>query len=218
MTSKLPPYPALPGIQSPNAVEVTDHQFKHQGFMDFSIMRLRHERFDGGMTPVIERDICHRGHAVAIVLYDPVADMLVMVEQFRIGAYAAGANPWLLEFVAGMVKPGEDPAEVAVREAMEEAACTPRDVRLVYTMMPSPGGSTEIVEIYAGLVDSTGLGGIHGVADEVEDIRVHLVPADIAIALMDKNRVASGFTLLGLSWFARHRDPWRRQADTAPCA
>lgn len=209
---RLPIHPPLPGIDSPTQVEVADHTFRHRGFMQFSVMTLRHERFAGGMTPTIERDICHRGHAVAIMLYDPWADRLVMVEQFRIGAYAAGVNPWMLEFVAGMVKPGEDPAEVAIREAAEEAGCMPRDVRLIYSMMPSPGGSTEIVEIFAGLVDSTGIGGIHGVEEEVEDIRVHLVPADKAIALMDENRVPSGFTLLGLSWFARHRDRLRADA------
>lgn len=212
MTSPLNDTCILPDLESPKQVEVRDQQFKHRGFMDFSVLRLRHERFAGDMTPEIERDLCHRGRAVAIVLYDPAADILVMVEQFRIGAFAAGANPWMLEFVAGMVKPGEDPVEVSVREALEEAGCTPRDVRLIYSMMPSPGGSTEIVDICAGLVDSRGLGGIHGVAEEVEDIRVHLVPAETAIALMDQNRVASGFTLLGLAWLARHREQLRHAA------
>ncbi len=209
---RLPIHPPLPGQHSPTKVEVTDHNFLHQGFMQFSVIRLRHEKFAGGMTPVIERDVCHRGHAVAIVLYDPHADRLVMVEQFRIGACAAGVNPWMLEFVAGMVKEGEDPMEVAIREAEEEAGCVPRDVRLVYSMMPSPGGCTEVVEILAGLVDSTCIGGIHGLEEEVEDIRVHLVPAETAIALLDENRVPSGFTLLGLSWFARHRDRLRADA------
>lgn len=212
MTPPLPDYPVLPGVESPRTVTVVDHRHIHRGFMDFSVMRLRHERFAGGMTPEIERDICHRGAAVAIVLYDPAADLLVMIEQFRIGAYAAGVNPWLLEFVAGMVKPGEDPAEVAIREAQEEAGCAPRAVRLIHSILPSPGGSTEIVHLYAGLVDSTGLGGIHGLAEEVEDIRVHLVPADTAIAIMDANQVASGFTLLGLAWLARHRDRLRGDA------
>lgn len=210
--TRLPIHPPLPGQDSPTQVEMAENAFRHRGFMDFSVMKLRHERFAGGMTPVIDRDVCYRSYAVAIVLYDPKADVLVMVEQFRVGAFAAGVNPWMLEFVAGMVKPGEDAADVAVREAQEEAGCVPFNVRLVYSMLPSPGGCTEIVEIFAGLVDSTGIGGIHGVEEEVEDIRVHLVPADKAIALMDENRVPSGFTLLGLSWFARHRDALRREA------
>ncbi|KPF82704.1 hypothetical protein IP70_19760 [alpha proteobacterium AAP38] len=210
--TRLPIHPPLPGLESPTRVEVTENDFRHDGFMKFSVMKLRHERFAGGMTPTIDRDVCYRGHAVTILLYDPKADVLVMVEQFRIGAFAAGVTPWVLEFVAGMVKPDEDPADVAIREAGEEAGCVPYNVRLIYSMMPSPGGSTEIVEIFAGLVDSTGIGGIHGVEEEVEDIRVHLVPAEKAIALMDENRVPSGFTLLGLSWFARHREALRREA------
>lgn len=212
MKSRLITSSALPGVESPSSVDIIDHDFKHKGFMDFSVMRLRHERFAGGMTPVIERDLCHRSTAVAIVLYDPQRDLLVMIEQFRVGAFAAGAQPWLLEFVAGMVKPGESGEDVAAREAVEEAGCVPRDVKLVFTTMPSPGGCTEIVELYVGLVDSTGVGGIHGLEDEVEDIRVHLVPAETAIALMDANRITSGFTLLGMAWFARHRDRLRREA------
>lgn len=218
MTNHLTDGQILPQVTSPTEVEVVDHRYIHRGFMDFSVMRLRHARFDGTTTPEIDRYICHRDHAVAIILYDPITDKLVMVEQFRVGAFAAGMQPWLLEFVAGMVKPGEDPIAVAIREAMEESGSTPRDVQLIYSMMPSPGGSSEIVDIYAGLVDSTGIGGLHGVADEVEDIRIHVVPAAIAIAQMDANRVASGFTLLGLSWFARHRAHWRQAALGAPCA
>jgi ADP-ribose pyrophosphatase len=198
------PFPVLPGITSPTRVEIVKSETIHKGFMDFSRQTLRHERFDGGMTPVIEREICHRSHAVAVILYDRARDVLLMVEQFRAGAAAAGLDPWLLEFVAGMVKPGEAAAEVAARETEEEAGCTPRDIRRIFTMMPSPGGCTEVVEIFFGYVDTEGLGGLHGLEDEVEDIRVHLVPAAAAIAQMDANRISSGFTLLGLSWFARH--------------
>lgn len=198
------PFPVLPDITSPTRVDTVKNEIIHKGFMDFSRQTLRHERFDGGMTPEIEREVCHRSFAVAVILYDPARDMLVMIEQFRAGAHAAGIDPWLLEFVAGMVKPGESAAEVAAREAEEEAGCTPLDMRLIFTMMPSPGGCTEIVELFFGYVDSQGLGGLHGLEEEVEDIRVHLVPVDLAIAQMDANRVTSGLTLLGLSWFARH--------------
>ncbi|MDG5494410.1 NUDIX domain-containing protein [Niveispirillum sp. BGYR6] len=197
-------FPVLPGITSPTRVEIVKLETIHKGFMDFTRQTLRHERFGGDMTPVIEREICHRGHAVAVVLYDPARDVLLMIEQFRAGALAAKKDPWLLEFVAGMVKPDEVAAEVAARETEEEAGCTPRDLQHIFTMMPSPGGCTEIVEIFFGYVDTEGLGGLHGLEEEVEDIRVHLVPADLAIAQMDANRITSGFTLLGLAWFARH--------------
>lgn len=206
------PFPILPGLDSPSKVERLEETIIHKGFMGFSRLRLRHERFDGGMTPVIEREICQRGNAVALILYDPARDLLVMVEQFRAGALAADCDPWMLEFVAGMVEPGENAVDVALREAQEEAGCRPYGVRHVYTMLPSPGGCTERVEILFGLVDSQGLGGLHGLAEEAEDIRVHLVPAEAAIRWMDEGHVASGFTLLGLNWFARHHAQLRAEA------
>src|SRR5690554_7851398 len=47
--------------------------------------------------------------------------ILVLVEQFRIGALDKSPVPWLLEIVAGLIDTDEEPAEVARREAREEA-------------------------------------------------------------------------------------------------
>ena len=63
------------------------------------------------------------GNAVATLLYDPARDTVVMVEQFRLPAYLAGRSAWCLETPAGIVKPGEELAEVARREALEETGC-----------------------------------------------------------------------------------------------
>lgn len=206
------PFPILPGLDSPSKVERLDEMVIHRGFMDFTILRLRHERFDGTLTPPIEREVCHRDYSVIIILYDAARDLLVMVEQFRAGAYAAGRDPWMLEFVAGMVEPGENAREVAIREAQEEAGCVPMNIRHIYTTIQSPGGCTETADLMFAYVDSRGLGGLHGLAEEAEDIRVHLVPAETAIRWMDEGHVASGFTLLGLNWFARHHGQLRAEA------
>src|SRR3546814_18574745 len=50
------------------------------------------------------REIFERGHAAAVLLYDPARDAVVLIEQFRPGAYAAGVNPWLVEVVAGIIE------------------------------------------------------------------------------------------------------------------
>jgi ADP-ribose pyrophosphatase len=203
------PFPSL-GIKRDDAVEVHATEILHRGFMDYSRLRLSHARFDGSRTPMIEREVCHRRRAVAVILYDPEADALVMVEQFRAGAFAGGENPWMLEFVAGIVKDGESPDDVATREAMEEAGCTVRALRLIYSMMPSPGGSTEIVDLFIGLVESAAAGGLHGLIEEDEDIRVHRLAFADAIAMMDAGLIGSGFTLLGLNWLARQHGALRQ--------
>src|SRR3546814_15185892 len=69
------------------------------------------------------REIFERGHAAAVLLYDPARDAVVLIEQFRPGAYAAGVNPWLVEVVAGIIEAGETPADVVQREAVGEARC-----------------------------------------------------------------------------------------------
>ena len=56
--------------------------------------RLRHGRFDGGWSGEMRREVFERGHAAAVLLYDPTCGAFVMCEQFRVGAYAAGMAPW----------------------------------------------------------------------------------------------------------------------------
>jgi hypothetical protein len=46
----------------------------------------------------------------------------------------------------------------------------------------SPGGSTERIEVFVGEVDASQAKGIHGLAEEGEDIRVHVVSREQAYA------------------------------------
>ena len=72
---------------------------------------------------MLVRELFERGHAAAVLPYDPVTDRVLMIEQFRIGALAAPGGPWLLEIVAGVIDPGEIPEEVVRRETVEETGC-----------------------------------------------------------------------------------------------
>ena len=69
----------------------------HDGFFRVERLRLRHELFGGGWGCEIERELFERGHAAAVLLYDPERDSVVLVEQFRIGALDVQPHPWLLE-------------------------------------------------------------------------------------------------------------------------
>jgi ADP-ribose pyrophosphatase len=110
------------------------------------------------------------------------------------------ANPWLLELVAGLIDKDESPEEVARREAQEEAGCTVGALLPIARYLPSPGGSDEFVHLFLGIVDSEGLGGIHGLPDEHEDIRVHLVPLAGARDMLDAGRINNAATLIALQW------------------
>jgi ADP-ribose pyrophosphatase len=189
--------------------ELLEREIVYQGFFRLARYRLRHALFEGGWSAPLTREIFERGHAAAVMPYDAQRDAVALIEQFRPGALEARDGPWLLEFVAGIIEPGESAEDVVRREAVEEAGCTIGALELISEYLVSPGGTTETTTLYAGQADLTGAGGIHGLDDENEDIRVHVVDAREAIAMADDGRVANAMGVIGLNWLARHRERLR---------
>ena len=185
-------------------VEVLGREVVHDGCFRLDRYRLRHRQFTGGFGPALEREILERGRVAAVLPVDPVRDRVVLIEQFRPGAWAAGRNPWLLECVAGIIESGETPEEMARREAHEEAGCIVTDLVPVASFLTSPGASTETVRLFCGRVDSEGAGGLHGLAEEGEDIRVEVMAVEDAVALLDEGGIVNAKTIIALQWLARH--------------
>lgn len=192
-------------------VEIVARDTCFQGYFRVDRYRFRHRLHDGGWSGEITRELFERGHAVAVLPYDPIADAVVLIEQFRIGAYAARLPCWQTEIVAGIIDPGEAPEDVARREANEEAGCAIGDLVPVYRYLVSPGGVSESVVLFCGRVDSRGVGGIHGLDHEDEDIRVEVVPWARARALLDGGGIGNAVTIIALQWLALNRDEMRRR-------
>jgi ADP-ribose pyrophosphatase len=166
------------------------------------------------MTGDVVREVFERGHATAVLPYDPVRDVVVLIEQFRAGAYAAGSDPWLIEIVAGIIEESESPDAVARREAVEEAGLTLSELQPIGEVFVSPGGSTETVTIFCGRCDASTAGGIHGIDDEDEDIRVIVQPFVAAFADLGAGRIRSAPAVIALQWLALNRAELRaRWAD-----
>lgn len=161
---------------------------------------LSHELFGGGSSPVITREIFERGSVVAVLPYDPRCGKVVLIEQFRAGALQDQDNPWLIECVAGVIEPGEKEEQVALRECVEEAGCTIERLEVISRYFVSPGGTSEHCSLFCGLVDSDGVGGIHGLPHEHEDIRVIVVDAAEAYAWLREGRIRSSATIIALQW------------------
>ena len=190
-------------------IAIEHEEVLSDGFLQTKRYRLRHRRFDGGWTPTVVREVCVRGLAVGVLLYDPVADAVVMVEQFRPGAAEGGGPAWLTEIVAGMVKPGEAPQDVARREAWEEAGAQVSDLVEICTYYPSPGILSEKVAVFCGRVDSAKVGAFGGLPEEHEDIKITVVSADAAVGLLDADRLNNSIAIVALGWLARRRDSLR---------
>lgn len=191
-------------------IEVIKRTTGYRGYLQVDVYRLRHKRFDGSWTPELPpREVCVRGHAVGVLLYDPDRDTVVLIEQFRVAAAAARGPAWLTEVVAGMLDGDETPEEVARRESEEEAGCTIRELETICDFYPSPGILSEFVTLFVGRVDSSNVATIGGLAEEHEDIRVSVVPTDAAIRLLDENRLTNSVAIIALGWLARHRESLR---------
>lgn len=187
-------------------VEVIEKSTPYRGYFRIDRYLLRHRMHDGGWTTPLMREVFERGQTVAVLPYDPLADAVVLIEQFRIGAYAAGLDPWLTEVVAGTIEAGEEAEDVARREVLEEAGCQVTALERIGTFLLSSGASSETTAMYCGRIDSRGVGGIHGLAHEGEDILVGVVPADEAIARVANGVISNGYAVIPLQWLALNRE------------
>ncbi|HEY0722066.1 MAG TPA: ADP-ribose diphosphatase [Gammaproteobacteria bacterium] len=199
-----------PGPEQPD-VEILDRQVAHQGFFRMEKFRLRHRLFAGGMSEPISRELFERGHAAALLLFDPQRDEVVLLEQFRIGALDAPGGPWLVEIVAGVIEQDETPEEVARREAVEEAGCEVQEMEFICEYLVSPGGTSERISLYCGRVDSSHAGGIHGLAEEAEDIRVRAVPFTQAWQWLTEGVINSASPIIALQWLRMNREQLRQR-------
>ena len=186
-------------------VEVLQRETCFKGFYRLDRLHLRHRQFAGGMGPQLSRELFVRHDAVCVLPYDPRRDSVVLIEQFRVGAMDKSANPWLLELVAGLIDKDEQPEEVAHREAEEEADLQLTALWPITQYYPSPGGSDERVHLYLGRCDSEGVGGLHGLAEEGEDIRVHVWPLEDALRAVRDGRIDNAASIIALQWLALNR-------------
>lgn len=183
----------------------------YRGFFKLTGYELKHDLFEGGESPLLSRELLDRGNAAAVLPYDPVRDEVVLIEQFRIGAGDDPSGPWMIEIIAGLQEPDESAEEVIHREALEEAGCKLSNLMPLHKYYSSPGSSNEQIQIYFARTETDGLGGIHGIDEEGEDIRVHVVSSETAFSWLDQGRIDSALPIIALQWFRLNRDRIRKQ-------
>jgi len=209
-----PPIPSHPDVL------IESQQRVWEGRFPLDVVRFRHRRFDGRMSGTKTWETWRRGQAAAVLPYDPEADVVVLIEQFRFPALVAGIEPVLVELPAGLVDDGESPEHTARREMIEEMALTVGELRHIGSYLLTPGGADEVCELYVGRVtapraDADGIAGHAGMAAEHEDIRVRVWPAQAAIDAALDGRISNSVAGLGLMWLAARREQIRTAWRTA---
>ncbi len=197
---------------SDDALEILSRETVYKGFFRIDRFRLRHRLYAGGWTTPMEREIFERGHTVGLLLYDPDADAVVLVEQFRLAPHLAGFPAWQVEIVAGIVGAADLSAAAVARRGGAGGGGVAGAGALVpiHRFMPSPGGATETVDLLCGRIDSRGAGGIHGLADEHEETKVLVLSYRAAMQRLRTGAIINSPTMLALYWLAANRARLRR--------
>ncbi|ELZ7199656.1 ADP-ribose diphosphatase [Vibrio parahaemolyticus] len=191
-------------------VEIISKESVFEGFFKMVKYRFKHKLFAGGWSDVVEREMFERGHAAAMLPYDPKTDQVVIIEQIRIGALEH-EHPWQLEIVAGMIDRAESAEEVIRREAEEEAGITVGRVASVTSYYPSSGGCSEKLDVFVGEVDASKAHGIHGLDYEDEDIRVHVLSREQAYQWVKDGIFENGASIIALQWLQLNHQELRSQ-------
>ena len=185
-------------------VKLLSKDVVYNGYFQMRKYRYQHTLFNGGWSKPLEREVFERGRVVAVLPYDRNLDAVLLVEQCRTGALDSEFSPWLMEVIAGIIDEGETPEGVVRREAMEEAGCGVDEMTKIATFFVTPGGSTELAHLYFAECDLSGVGGVHGLAEEGEDIATHIIPRTEAMAMLERGEFVSTKVIIALQWLALH--------------
>ncbi len=192
-------------------VEILEKKTPFKKYFQVDEYTIRHRTHDGGWSKPIHREIFERGHASGMLPYDPIKDLVLLIEQFRPGSYAAGYSPWLLEVPAGIIEKGQTPQDVAIRETTEETGCTAKRIEFIADYLVSPGGSSETLHLYCVEVDSEEAVDHAGLEEEGEYIRVLKVPVAEAFEMLANGQMHNSTGIIALQWLKMHHQEIRKK-------
>ena len=172
-------------------VELRKVETLYQGYVTLMMAT-----FTAGDGTSFKREIEHHGCSVAVLPYDPARRTALLVSLPRAPVIWAGGPPELTEAIAGMIDHDEAPQATVRREALEEAGVELHELEPVGAAYPSPGVSSERVQLFLApyaLRDRIAAGG--GLAEENENITVMEVPLAELWTWVDAHRVEDLKTL-----------------------
>jgi ADP-ribose pyrophosphatase len=178
-----------------------DKEIIYQGFHSIELLKFNFNKFSGELSNNVSREVFQRKPCVGVIPFDPIRQEIILIEQIRPGPITNNhPTPWLLEIVAGIVDENEQAEITVLREAKEEANCNITQIIPIYEYYVSPGCSSEIIKLYCGITDTTHAGGIYGLSDENEDIKVHVVKLQDAFTMLNSGKIINAATIIAMQW------------------
>jgi ADP-ribose pyrophosphatase len=196
--------------------EIKSVKPEFNGFLKVNRYEIESEKHEGG-TQTSSWLVMERGHAVAVLGYDPRRDEVVLINEMRAGILVAGEYPYTDNLVAGGIAKGEDPVEAGVREMMEEAGLELMDASIAHPgAFVSSGGTSEKIVIVFGIVDTSKAGGVHGKEEEREDIRTVVLSSDDFLKRLRAGGITDLKTMVAGYWLADNRQRLQQEYAQKP--
>ncbi|HEX04242.1 MAG TPA: NUDIX hydrolase, partial [Bacteroidetes bacterium] len=175
-------------------------------FFKIDAYLLRHSRFDGSLSPVLNRLVFRRHDAVAALLWHTDRKKLILVEQFRPAVYVSGKDGWTIELPAGLLDvKGETPVESMKRELIEETGYRVESLDELFTYHASVGGSTEQLTLFYGEVTDADHVANGGGEDEGEDISVVEWSTEQLVDGLKEGSLSDAKTIIAVQWLMANK-------------
>lgn len=187
------------------------------GFCHVERYDLKYKLFNDQWTASHAKTLIIKPRAIAALPYDPILDKVVLIEQFRVGAFAAAkADPWLIEIVAGLAdKQNESDEELVRREVLEETGLEVLSLLPIYNYFVSPAYSTGEIALFCARIDSSKAAKFAGLASEHEDIKTRTVTSSEAFEYVRCGKINNAITIIALQWLELNINKVRKKfSDT----
>ena len=158
--------------------------------------------FNNGTSKRLSFEMYGKSDGIAVLLYNPKTDKVVLSKQFRAPVYNHGIqNGFLIEVVGGAIDENESPEKAAIRETEEEVGYKIKSVQKVSTVFLSPGIVNEKVHLFIGEYsedDNHKNGG--GVSAEDEEIEILEVDFLDAFKMIETQEIIDARTIMLLQY------------------
>ena len=178
--------------------ELLSSQWAHLESVEFDYQR------GDGQWQRQKREIYHRGHGAAILLYNLDSQKIVLTRQFRFPAWSLGGDGFLLEVPAGIIE-SDDPVSTIQAETQQETGFLIGKPQFLFKAYATPGSVTEQLYYYAAEFDDayrSGTGG--GLPEEGEDIEVVVVDLQQAADWITQGNIEDAKTIILIQYAQLH--------------
>ena len=182
-------------------VQINSREYVFRGFVKVEKVSLQHRLFNqNNYIQEIQRELIQRKTAAGVLLYNDAQQRFALIEQFRVGALDDPDSPWQLEIIAGVLDGDESPETCIRRESLEESGCQVDELEHLFSFYPSAGACSEVFHLYAAQADLPEHGGVHGIAEEGENIQLHIFDYAQLEQLFKHSRLKNAPVIMALQW------------------